>query len=244
VPSVTLAGWTTCASVPPSVPFGSVAARAGVSRAFVSLLERGHLDRVSLATLRQVARVLDIRVDLYARWRGGSLDRMLNARLSRLAESVAAAFFAIPAWLIAPEVSFSVFGERGVIDILAFHAASGSLPVIELKTEIVDVNELIGTLDRKHRLALGIARERGRRVTTVSRWVIVSRSRTNLRRIKAHRAILRAAFPDDGRTMRAWLHAPGRPVSALSTWPHATPSSTSRSSGGRARSRAQAAEHP
>ena len=41
-----------------------VAARAGVSRAFVSLLERGHLDRVSLATLRQVARTLDIRVDL------------------------------------------------------------------------------------------------------------------------------------------------------------------------------------
>ncbi len=76
-----------------------VAARAGVSRAFVSLLERGHLDRVSLATLRQVARTLDIRVDLYARWRGGSLDRMLNVRHSRLAESVAVLFAALPAWL-------------------------------------------------------------------------------------------------------------------------------------------------
>lgn len=221
-----------------------VAARAGVSRAFVSLLERGHLDRVSLATLRQVARVLDLRVDLYARWRGGSLDRMLNARHSQLAESVAVAFAARPAWRIAPEVSFSVYGERGVIDILAFHAASGCLLVIELKTEIVDVNELVGTLDRKHRLALGIARERGWQATTVSRWVIVSRSRTNLRRIDAHRAMLRAAFPDDGRAMRAWLRDPRRPVSALSSWPDATRGSTSRSSGWRARFEAQAAEHP
>lgn len=221
-----------------------VAARAGVSRAFISLLERGHLDRVSLAALRRVARVLDIRVDLYARWRGGSLDRMLSARHSQLAESVAVMFTDQPGWLIAPEVSFSVYGERGVIDILAFHAASGCLLVIELKTEIVDVNELVGTLDRKHRLARGIARERGWHPKTVSRWVIVSRSRTNLRRIEAHRAILRAAFPDDGRTMRAWLRAPGRPVSALSTWSDATPGSTSRSNGPRSRRQAFAAEHP
>ena len=86
---------------------------------------------------------------------------MLNVRHSRLAESVAVLFAALPAWRIAPEVSFSVYGERGVIDILAFHAASGCLLVIELKTEIVDINQLVGTLDRKHRLALGIARERG-----------------------------------------------------------------------------------
>jgi transcriptional regulator with XRE-family HTH domain len=51
-----------------------VAARAGVSRAFVSLVERGHLDKASLATLRALASALDIRLDLYARWRGGSLE--------------------------------------------------------------------------------------------------------------------------------------------------------------------------
>ncbi len=47
------------------------------------------------------------------------------------------------------------------IDILAWHAASRSLLVIELKTELVDVQETVGTLDRKRRLAAQVAAERG-----------------------------------------------------------------------------------
>jgi hypothetical protein len=71
-------------------------------------------------------------------------------------------------WRIAPEVSFAVFADRGVIDILAWHAANRSLLVIELKTDIVDVQETIGTLDRKHRIAATVARERGWHPTTIS----------------------------------------------------------------------------
>jgi len=41
-----------------------------------------------------------------------------------------------------------VYGERGVIDILCFHSPTGSLLVIELKTEIVDVQDLVGGVDR------------------------------------------------------------------------------------------------
>ena len=58
-------------------------------------------------------------------------------------------------------MSFSIGRERGVIDSLAVHAASRASLVIELKTEIVDVNELIATFDRKARLAQRIATERG-----------------------------------------------------------------------------------
>ena len=204
-----------------------VAARAGVSQSLVSLLERGHLDRVSLATLRQVGRALDVRIALHARWRGGELDRMLSLRHSMLAESVASAFAGNPAWRIAPEVSFSIYGERGVIDILAFHPPSGCLLVIELKTAIVDVNELVGTLDRKARLAPAIASQRGWQARHVSRWVIVARDKTNLRRIEAHRSMLRAALPDDGRRMRGWLAHPAGSHSALSTWPLSNRSGTS-----------------
>ena len=64
--------------------------------------------------------------------------------------------YAAGGWLFAPEVSFSVYGERGVIDLLAFHPASGCLLVIELKTAIIDVNDLVGTMDRRCRLAAGI----------------------------------------------------------------------------------------
>jgi transcriptional regulator with XRE-family HTH domain len=220
-----------------------VATRAGVSQSFVSLVERGHLDMVSLETLRDVARVLDIRLDLHARWRGGSLERLLSARHSQLAESVAADFAPRDGWQIAPEVSFSVYGERGSIDMLAFHEPSRSLLVIELKTQIVDVNELIGTLDRKHRLALGIARERGWHAAQVSRWLIVSRDRTNLRHIDAHRAVLRAAFPVDGRSMGRWLRDPCGPVSALSPWPDTDPGGARPSRGQRVRPPTDSAPH-
>ena len=65
-------------------------------------------------------------------------------------ESVARVFRdELPAWMLAPEVSFSVYGERGVIDILAWHPGRRALLVIELKTDLVDMNELLGTFDRK-----------------------------------------------------------------------------------------------
>jgi transcriptional regulator with XRE-family HTH domain len=205
-----------------------VAARAGVSRAFVSLVERGHLDRVSLGTLRTLGRTLDIRVDTTARWRGGELDRLVNARHSALHESVAAAFARLPGWTTMPEVSFSVYGERGVIDLLAFHRLTGCLLVIELKTEIVDVQLLVSDLDRKARLAPGLAVDRGWAVRSASRWVIISDDRTDQRRVAAHRAMLRAAFPQSGRTMRGWLSRPTGSVRALSMWTSATPRSTRR----------------
>lgn len=117
------------------------------------------------------------------------------------------------------EVSFSIYGERGVIDILAWHATSRVLLVIELKTEIVDFNELMGTFDRKCRLAAGVARSRGWDPVTTSAWVVVAESRSNRRSVAAHNAVLRAKYPADGRTMRGWLRRPGHRVDALSFLP-------------------------
>ena len=204
-----------------------MAARAGVARSLVSELECGHFGSTPLHKLRAVAAALDIRIDFVARWRGGELPRLLSARHSALHESVAGRFERLQGWQFAPEVSFSIYGERGTIDILAYHAASGALLVIELKTEIVDVNDLVGTLDRKARLGPTIAADRGWQARSVSRWVIVSRDKTNQRRIEAHRSILRAAFPSDGHVMRGWLAHPAESVSALSMWSPVAPTDTS-----------------
>jgi hypothetical protein len=105
-----------------------------------------------------------------------------------------------------------------VIDVLAWHAPTRLL-VIELKTELVDVQELLGTLDRKRRLARKIGIERGWWPAVVAAWVILADGRTNRRRVDAHRTVLRAALPTDGRAMNAWLAAPRGPVAALSFWP-------------------------
>ena len=194
-------------------------ARAGVSGSTISRLERGHPGSFSLDTLRAVARALDIRVDLVPRWRAGDLDRLLNAGHSRLHDLVARWFAdELPAWVLAPEVSFSVYGERGVIDIVAWHPGRRALLVIELKTDVVDVNEMLGTLDRKRRLAREAVRDRGWEPETVSVWLIVAGGRTNRARIAAHRSVLRAALPAGVRAMRSWLAHPVGAIAALSTW--------------------------
>ena len=196
-----------------------LAPRVGVDRSVISRIERGHLDRIVLGTLLDVARELDVQISVTARSRGADLDRLVNGRHAALHESVARWFAEdLPSWLLDPEVSFSIFGERGVIDILAWHPGERALVVIELKTDIVDVNVLIGEMGRRRRLAWQIARERGWDPLTVSVWVIVAAGRTNRARLASHRAVLRNAFPADGRSMTAWLRSPDRAVAALSLW--------------------------
>jgi hypothetical protein len=90
--------------------------------------------------------------------------------------------------------------------------------VVELKTEIVDVNELLGTLDRKRRLAGAAAREFGWTPASVSVWLVVSAGRTNRRRIRAHRAMLANALPDDHSRVKRWLANPAGSLAALSSW--------------------------
>lgn len=203
-----------------------LAARVGVSQMTISRAERGHLGRLSLECLRAIGHGLDLRVDVSGRWRAGDLDRLLNAAHAALHEQVARAFATLPVWSIAPEVSFSVYGERGVIDILAWHAGRRALLVIELKTDVVDVNELVGTADRKRRLAIRAAAGRGWPVDgaglpppSVSLWLIVAAGRTNRRRVAEHTTMLRAAFPDGGRGLAGWLRSPVGELRALSSSP-------------------------
>lgn len=203
----------------------------------ISLVERGHFESASLRAVRRIGAVLDLRLDVIPRWRGGELDRLLNARHSSLHESVAKAFLALPGWTVAPEVSFSRFGERGVMDVLAWCPERRALLVIELKTEIIDVQGLIGTVDRYRRLARGVALDRGWSAKSVSCWVIVSDTRTNRRRVEAHVTVLRSAFPSDGRRIGRWLRAPDGALAGLSFWSDASPGSVGQVGRGRHRVR-------
>jgi transcriptional regulator with XRE-family HTH domain len=202
-----------------------VARLAGVSHGSVSLLERGHCAGLTLRTVRAIAAALDIRVELLGWWRGGDAERLLSRRHSLLAESVAAFLSGLPDWLFDSEVSFAVYGERGVVDLLAWHPATGHLLVIELKTEFANVGELIGTLDRKVRLARAIAAERGWKPTLISSWVIVSETRTNRRHFAQHETLLRTRFPSDGRQLRSFLAKPEVALAGMSFWPVSTGSS-------------------
>ena len=195
-----------------------VARRAAVRRETVSRLERGGLGRARVDTLRAVANALGATVDVRLRWQGAEIDRVAGAAHADLHEALAGLLGRRSGWEWRAEVSFSVYGERGVIDILAWHASTRSLLIIELKTELVDPQALVATMDRRVRLARRIAERFGWEPATVSTWVVVSEGSTNRRRVGRHRALLRSAFPVDGHAMRRWLTAPGGQLSALSFW--------------------------
>jgi transcriptional regulator with XRE-family HTH domain len=196
-----------------------LAAKAGVSVTIVVRIERGQVGSIPVGTLRRVAAALDARFDTYLRWQGGDLGRLINARHSAMHEALARSFATRPAWSAEPEVSFSIFGERGVIDTLAWNAAARSLLVIELKTELVDINDLMSSVDRKRRLADRIVRDRSWNPIATSTWVVIADSRTNRRAVAAHASVLRAKFPVDGRGMRRWLSQPMGRVDALGFLP-------------------------
>ncbi|MEO7332300.1 MAG: helix-turn-helix transcriptional regulator [Gemmatimonadales bacterium] len=184
-----------------------LAARAGVSQQLISSVERGHLGTLSLATLRRVAAVLDIRLPLRPEWRGGELDRLLDADHAELQAAASEALRSF-GWLPAAEVTFSRFGERGSIDLLAFHAASRMLLVVEVKTMVADLQSLLRGVDAKTRLAVPLARERGWRPVFAVPCLILAEGTTNRRRVE-HAAPLLGRFSMRGSVARAWLRRPG-----------------------------------
>jgi transcriptional regulator with XRE-family HTH domain len=203
-----------------------VAIAAGVSDQTVSRIERGHLETLSVKILRRVARVLEVRLDLAPWSRRGDVHRFATADHADLVEQVIRELESL-GWTARTEVSFSAYGERGFIDVLAWHAPSRTLLVIEIKTEIVDVGEILGTLDRKRRLAEGVGRQLGWQPLIVSSALIIRESRTSRRRVEAHLATFRTALPDGGRRLRAYLRRPSGSVAALAFWSYRHPGSVS-----------------
>ncbi len=193
-----------------------LAGAAGVCQATVSRIERGHLRTLAVQRIREVLAALDMQLDLAPRWRGADLDRALNAGHNAMHEALARQFSGLPEWATRPEVSFSHWGERGVIDMLAWHDPTRTLLVVELKTDLVDPGGLIAQVDRYQRLAPVVARQLGWEAVAASSWVVVADDESNRHRLSDHLALLRGRFPLDGRSIESGLGRPTVPIEALS----------------------------
>jgi transcriptional regulator with XRE-family HTH domain len=191
--------------------------RAALSRDVVSRLERGQLSGLTLGTIDRVVRALEASVQLTLRWHGEQLDRLLDAAHAALQQAVGVLLTGLR-WQVRVEVSFNHFGERGRIDLLAYDAARRILLVVEIKSAIGDLQETLGRLDIKVRVAMQVARDLGWTDVSAVLPVLVIADSRRARRVVADHDQLFNRFDVRGRTALAWLRKPSQPTPMGLLW--------------------------
>lgn len=192
-----------------------VAADAGVPQATVSLVERGRVGRLQVATIRAIARAVEAEWDPAVRWRGGELDRLLDEAHANLVGAAAARLTAL-GWEAHAEVTYAVYGERGSVDLLGWHPAARVVLVVEVKSALVSVEETLRRHDAKMRLAPRIAAERfGEADVKAGCLLVLPETTTARRHVARHDAVLRSAYPLRGLALRGWLCGPHGPAAGL-----------------------------
>lgn len=191
-----------------------VAARAGISSSAIGRHESGAIGLLDL--LERHAAVFGLRVDVLVVGRAGSLIRLGDEEHARIVETVAA-WFGEHGFLTETEASFSEWGERGRIDLLAFHPATGTLVIVEAKTQLLDLQDLFGGLNVKERLAATIAERRGWKVAGCVTVLAVANTAANRRVVREHPSLfaefdtrrLSIAALRVGSRLMHWLKADG-----------------------------------
>lgn len=189
--------------------------RVGVSRSVIGRIERGAVANVPFGRLLAVADALDGRLDLDFRWRGEALDRLVDERHAAIVDELVG-LYRSARWDVAVEVTFSIYGERGSIDVFAFHPVRHVVAVNEVKASVGEAGNTVLGVDRKSRLAPQIAKDRGWPCRGVARLLVVADNSTSRDRIARHADTFRTAFPAGGRECLAWIRDPvGDPPSGI-----------------------------
>lgn len=180
-------------------------------------MERGDLHGLTLGSLDLVATTLGATVDITLRWRGERLDRIADAAHAAIQKTVAEGLTDL-GWLAQVEVSFNHYGDRGRVDVLAFHPGMRVVVAVEVKSALGDLQEALGRLDIKARLARTIAAEAGwSGVTGAVAMLAIGDSRTSRRLVGQHAALF-ARYSLRGRAAVAWLRRPRPPVPSGALW--------------------------
>jgi len=189
---------------------------AGISQTGVSLIERGHWDAFALRTVARVFAAVDARVVVDVSWRGGELDRLLDERHAALVGRIAGRLRGL-GWTVAGEVTYSEFGERGSIDVLAVHPPTRAALVVEVKTELVSLEATARRLDEKVRLARrSLVGERfGMMPRQVGRVLVLPEISLARRRVSRLEDSIAVHYPRRGVAVGEWLRAPHGEMAGL-----------------------------
>jgi transcriptional regulator with XRE-family HTH domain len=177
-----------------------VAQRCGLSTTTIARDESGAFGSVQI--VRRHAAALDLRIEWIAIGRGADVARTFDDEHAAIVEVLAAWLRAL-GFEVVTEASFSVYGERGRVDLVAFDAATGTIYLIEVKSELSDLGNLLGVVDVRERLASHLGRDRGWVVAKPISIIAVADTQHNRDIVAAHpatfagwsRASFRAALP-------------------------------------------------
>jgi transcriptional regulator with XRE-family HTH domain len=192
-----------------------LAARCGVSQTVISKLERGRLESIGLATLRRVAAELDVAVVMSATWGGGQGDRLLDRAHAAMVDRVINVLAGL-GWETTAEFTFNHFGDRGSVDVLAWHPGERVLLIIEVKASLTDMQAMLMSMSRKLRVVPEAARQDlGWDAHHVGRLIVVAGTSANRAVVARHRATFDASFPARTRAVVSWLQRPGGPLAGV-----------------------------
>ncbi len=174
----------------------------------ISRVENDRLDNVPAGRVQACVHELGAYLRLDVLWQGERMPRLLDARHAAL-QNRFAVLLEECGWVVRPEVSFNDFGDRGRIDVLAYHPAARLLAVVEIKPSVGDVQDTLGRLDVKVRLAPKIAGELGWNASAAVPVLVLENGTTQRRHVTQHDGLFRR-FERRGRSALAWLRRPGR----------------------------------
>jgi transcriptional regulator with XRE-family HTH domain len=193
---------------------GQVAEAAGVSRTAVSTIERGVLENSSLRIIGRVSAALGISCAFEARWRGAETAALLDERHARVVQLAVARLTRL-GWQVFPEHTFSIWGERGSTDVLAWHPVRRAVLVIEVKTRLADLQDLLSTMDRKRRLAPSIARSEDWGPLFIGSLLVLPGETWARTAVGRFDSVFTAALPERAAEVSAWLRAPDRDLRGI-----------------------------
>jgi transcriptional regulator with XRE-family HTH domain len=191
-----------------------VADAACVSRALVSIVERGGLEELSLRSIRRVAAAVGVRLQFDPRWRGAELVKLLDERHAAIVAQVVRRLIDV-GWTATAEVTFAFGRESGAVDVLGWRADSRAMLLVEVKSEIADLQDLLATFDRKRRLASAIARDRNLRPLLIGSVIGLPEETQARNAVERNRQILDQTYPARTLQVRRWLRQPERDIRGI-----------------------------
>lgn len=204
------------------------AAEAGISRKIAQKIEHGLVGTASLELVRKYAAAFELQVDIVVLGRGGDLARTIDEEHAMIVEQLATLVTAC-GWIVEPEASFNHYGDRGRMDILAYHPATRTLLIIEVKTVLTDLQEMFGSMNVKRRVAPNVARERSWEVKQVGSLLAIASSSASRQIVRQHETLF-APFITGDAAIRRWIKQPVGGVPML-LWVAAPPAKKSWNAG-------------